>query len=172
MQKGRNLQVSRSEILSPLADAVGFIHNHLRDLRLHGKIQKALRSQPLRGNVNDPVCPLNGPFQCHLLLLSRQGAVDIGRFHAVLHQSTDLIFHKRDERGNHQGDSLAQKRRDLVAQRFSGARRHHRQQVLSGKQRFYRFSLPRTEAVISEDLFQRPLCVFQIGHVRASSLYY
>ncbi|MPN55541.1 hypothetical protein SDC9_203225 [bioreactor metagenome] len=64
----------------------------------------------------------------------RQGRVEVGGPHPGLYQCAHLIFHQRDQRADHNGDAGQQQGRQLVADRFAGARGHNAHRVATGKQ--------------------------------------
>ena len=156
--KGRDIQIARAKILSPLADAVRLIDHHLRNIRLHGKIQKAARQQPFRRNIDDLVHTLPGIVQRAHILSLRERGIEIRRTHAVLQKSADLIAHERNKRRDDQRDPRQHQRRNLIAQRLTRARRHDGHHIAARQDRRYNTFLSRTKAVIAEHIRKRLSC--------------
>ncbi len=93
-----NLQVTRSEILPPLGNAMGFVYGDKRNVRICRKAQEIGRCQPLRRNIYDLILarfrsPENLPV---LRLIQRR--VDERRRNPGLCQRRNLILHQRYER--------------------------------------------------------------------------
>ena len=57
LQKVRNFQIARAEILPPLGDAVRLVDREQRDLQLLRERAEAVGQQPLRRDVEDLVAP-------------------------------------------------------------------------------------------------------------------
>ena len=67
-------------------------------------------------------------------------------------QGIHLVFHQRDERRNHNSQSIAQQRRQLKAKRFPAARRHQRKHIAPGKCIAYDFLLQWPKFVVAKML--------------------
>ena len=154
-QKRRDLQIAGAEILPPLADAVRLIDDDLRDFGVSRKAEKGIRHQPFGRDINDFIGAAPCVIQREHILSGREGAVEIGRAHAVLQQREDLIAHQRNERRNDEGDARQNERGNLIADRFARARGHDGHHVAPAQNRGNRVFLPRTEIVIAENLFER-----------------
>ena len=112
--KRLNLQISGAKILSPLADTVRLVDDHLRDVSPAGKAQKSVCHQPLRRHIDDPVCAPARMLKRQRMLARGQRAVQISRPHTVLKQRAHLIPHQRNQRRDHQRDAGQHERRNLI----------------------------------------------------------
>ena len=70
-------------------------------------------------------------------------------------QLLHLIAHQGDQRRNHDGEARPDDRRQLVAQRFAGAGRHHGEDVLAGENSLQNLCLARPEVGKAEAALQR-----------------
>ena len=86
----------------------------------------------------------SGPFS------GRHAAVDLRGRNAAGPQAVDLIFHQGDERRNHDGESVKDQRRNLVAQRFTTAGRHQRKRIFLFKHRINNAFLLQPERRIAK----------------------
>ncbi len=66
----------------------------------------------------------------------------------------DLVFHQRDQRADNQGGTAEHDAGKLIAERFSGARRHHEQGVGTGCEDAADLLLIRPERLVAEALAQ------------------
>jgi hypothetical protein len=60
-----------------------------------------------------------------------QGRIDVRCCNAARGQGIDLIFHQRNQRRDHHCEAVELLRRNLIAQRFAHAGRHHHQRVFA-----------------------------------------
>ena len=127
----------------------------LRDFGVSRKAEKGIRHQPFGRDIDDFIGAAPCVIQREHILSGREGAVEIGRAHAVLQQREDLIAHQRNERRNDEGDARQNERGNLIADRFARARGHDGHHVAPAQNRGNRVFLPRTEIVIAENLFKR-----------------
>ena len=166
-RKFRNFQVGRTEILSPLRNAVRLVHNQERHRDALADIQKIRRQQALRRNVDQTVNARPDVADYLPVLRRGQRAVDIRRADARLDQRFHLIFHQGNQRRNDNGYPFRQQRRDLIAKRFSRAGRHHAQYVTPRKDRVNDLLLPRAKRAVPEILLEYVLfghgCSFRYG---------
>ena len=143
-------QVAGTEVLSPLGHAMRLVHGQQRDARILCKGQKGRHIQPLRGHVDDAVRPgLRAPDGLGLLA-GGQAAVNVRRRHARCLERHDLVLHQRDQRRNHQRDSLQHQRGQLVAHGLARARGHHAQHVVPAEQLIHQLLLPFAKALVAE----------------------
>ena len=85
-----------------------------------------------------------------------QRAIQHRRRNSHLRQLRRLILHQRDQRRNHDhGLSRQHRRRQLVAERFPAAGRHHHARVAASEQAAHDSLLHRTERVVSPVAPQR-----------------
>ena len=75
-------EIARAEILSPLRNAVRFVHGEKRHVHLLHEREKAVRLQPLGRNIDELVGALARAGVHGADLLAREGAINVGRGHA------------------------------------------------------------------------------------------
>lgn len=93
------------------------------------RLQHALGHQPLGREIKQPRFTPGHPLPGGDVAVPVDRGIDgIGR-HAGQPQGGDLILHQRDQRRDHKRETAQNQRRNLVAEGFSGSRRHHRQDV-------------------------------------------
>ena len=125
-------------------------HGNVRNKR-----QKALVFEPLRRDIQKLILLACGFGVSLPQLFERQGAIEKGRRNARLRERRDLILHERDERRDDDREPRQHKRGDLVADRFSAARRHDTQNVPAGQNRVDERLLPAAEGTVTKELFQQ-----------------
>ena len=150
----RDAQIGWPEILSPLGNAVRFIHRHEGDLHLPDQLRKIRRLQPLRRHIQDFVPAGAGQLPDFRRFAPGHAAVQAGRRNAPALQGDYLILHQRNQRGNDDGRSRKRQRRNLIAQGFSGSRGHDAEGVLLSQQAFDNLLLPCPELRVSVNLLQ------------------
>lgn len=64
--------------------------------------------------------------------LRGQRRVEAGRTHTVVLQRIDLILHQGDQRRNYDRHPIPMQSRNLVAERFAAAGRHHQEDIFAG----------------------------------------
>ena len=126
------LAVFRAELVAPLRDAMRLVDREQRELQARQPLQRAVRQQPLRRDVE----------QIELLLDQvARDAARLGRIEfrmqraggdAELAQRRDLIVHQRDQRRDHHRGAGPAQRRHLVADALAAAGRHQHQRVAAG----------------------------------------
>lgn len=77
-----------------------------------------------------------------------------GRRHAIGAQARHLIVHQRDKRGDDDGQTIRNERRNLVAQRFARARGHHHKHVLAIQNQIDNLLLTGTKCAVAEYIVQ------------------
>ena len=139
--RGAQVHVFRAEVVAPLRDAMCLVDGEAVDAGLAQPVERPGLQQALRRHVEQP----------HRTRLQRRlddriVGVGISRMQragddAAIGQLAHLVAHQRDQRRHHDGQLAAHHRGELVAQRFSGAGRHHGEHILTGEQRFYDLGL-------------------------------
>ena len=162
----RDMQVGGPKILAPLTHAVRLVDRDerkadaARRCGLLRKGDKARILQALGCHVHDLVAPLARTLEDGVLLTGREHGVEVARPGSHRQQGARLVGHERDERAHHDRETLARKRRHLVADRFAGAGGHHAEGVAAGENRLDHALLPRAERVVAKVSFEcreRPL---------------
>ena len=122
------LPVLGPEIVSPLADAVRFVHRDEADAAGREQVEEAvaaLADQPLGRDVEQAIASLAQAGDDVRLLVRRERAVVERRRHAVADERVDLVLHQRDERRDDDRETRPHERRRLEAQRLAAAGRQH-----------------------------------------------
>ena len=167
-----NLQVSGTEILAPLAHAVGLVNGHERNADaavrrgLPRKGQKTRLEQALGRHVHKLVAALARSLEHGVLLGRSKAGVEIAGSRTRREQRTGLVLHKRQQRTHHKGDAGQHERGHLVANGLAGARGHNTQCIATGKNRIDHAVLPRAKrgvAKIGAERVERHL-LHAIGH--------
>ena len=172
IDKLANLQVSGTEILAPLAHAVGLVNGHERHANAGGtrsllrKGQKTRLEQALGRHIHKLVAALARPLEHGVLLGRSKAGVEIAGSRTRREQRTGLVLHKRQQRTHHKGDAGQHERGHLVANGLAGARGHNTQRIATGKNRIDHAVLPRAKrgvAKIGAERVERHL-LHAIGH--------
>ena len=136
--------------------------------RSRGSVTRAIEQhqgfraeQGFRRGVKQLDLPRPHLLGCRQVIGILHGAVEKGCRHARLAQLHHLILHQRDQRRDHDGEPIDEQRRQLVAERFAAAGRHHDQGIAAGEQVRDDLGLERTEGVVAEDRFQDVAGVIQ-----------
>ena len=167
-----NLQVGGTEILAPLAHAVGLVNGHERHANaavrrgLLRKGQKAWLEQALGRHVHKLVAALARPLEHGVLLGRSKAGVEITGARTRREQRAGLVLHKRQQRTHHKGDAGQHERGYLVANGLAGARGHNTQRIATGKDRIDHAVLSRAKrgvAKIGAERVERRL-LHAIGH--------
>ncbi len=66
-----------------------------------------------------------------------------------------LVFHQRDERRDDDRHAVAHQRRQLEAERFAAARRHHDDRVVAGEDGLDDLALPLAKSLEPEEFSER-----------------
>ena len=129
------------------------------------EVKEPGRFQTLRSHIDDFVLPGFRQFQRFSDLSFCQGAVDVRGVNAGFIEGLNLVHHQGNQGRDHHRNSRHQKRRDLIAQRFSRPGRHNGEDVFPGQDLVDNLLLPRTEGVIAEICFQSLfLLIFSFIH--------
>ena len=167
-----NLQVGGTEILAPLAHAVGLVNGHERHANaavrrgLLRKGQKAWLEQALGRHVHKLVAALARPLEHGVLLGRSKAGVEITGARTRREQRAGLVLHKRQQRTHHKGDAGQHERGYLVANGLAGARGHTTQRIATGQDRIDHAVLSRAKrgvAKIGAERVERRL-LHAIGH--------
>ncbi len=129
----RELDVLGPEVVAPLRHAVRLVDREQADAAALEQVEEARRHQPFRRNVENlepageqVALDRGGLGSCQRRIEHRSAYAGFG-------QRRDLVLHQRDQRRHHDADALAgtlaQQRRNLVAQRLAAAGRHQHQAI-------------------------------------------
>jgi uncharacterized membrane protein YhaH (DUF805 family) len=160
--KHRQAQVLLAEVVTPLADAMGFVDRHQRkQAALVQRIehrQEARRQDPFGRGIQQHQTPCQQlPFDA-ARVRPVERAVEERGMHAHLLERAHLVLHQGDQRADDQGDAaasaVAHDRRYLVGQALAAAGGHQHQRVAAADHVFDDLALQTAEAVVAEDLAQ------------------
>ena len=126
--------VLRTEVVTPLRDAVGLVDGIERDLDLAQEGHVVLLGERLGREIEQLGLALHDirAYLRHGRLVERRieevGDARLGRegTHGI-----DLILHQGDQRRDDDRDPVHEQRRQLVAQRLAAARRHQHERILT-----------------------------------------
>ena len=113
-QQLADLQIFGAEVVTPLADAVGFVDGDQRALDLAQERAEAREAQPFGRGVDEFVLAVGDALHAatNFVAIERRGQVGGGEAPAL--ERLDLIVHQRDQRRDHQGRSRQQGGGQLV----------------------------------------------------------
>ena len=143
------LPIFRTEIVSPVADAMRLVDRERLRAGALQQLTKARHRQALRRNEQQLQLSIEQRALDIPLLARILRTVQLRGRDAAFAQSVDLILHQRNERRHDDRDVVFQQRRHLIAERFAAAGRHDDETVASGKRRVHRFFLKRAECRIA-----------------------
>jgi hypothetical protein len=106
------LQVFRTEIVTPLRNAVGFVDGEQRNLEALQKRQHARLNQAFRRQIEHLHFAQANPVGKIALLFGAQRGVQRRRGNAQLFEGGDLIVHQCDQRRHHHCQAIAQQRQE------------------------------------------------------------
>ncbi|EKY03405.1 hypothetical protein HMPREF9120_02718 [Neisseria sp. oral taxon 020 str. F0370] len=152
-----------AEVVSPLADAVGFVDGEQADGCVVEKTQETLGNKAFGRHIKQFQTALGDVFGNLPHVVGRRAAVYRRAVHARRAQVGDLVVHQRNQRRHNNGDTLAHQRGNLVAQRFAAARGHQHQQALPARERVDDFGLAAAKGRIAEHTVQN-LERARVGH--------
>ena len=135
LAQARQLAVLRPEIVSPLADAVGFVDRDETDRRARPAPDRAVArvaDKTLGRKIQQAVARFGEPVAHRRLLIGAHRAVVAGGRHAVADEGVHLILHEGDQRGDDNREAVAHQGRNLETQRLAAAGRQHEQRIAAG----------------------------------------
>ena len=144
------------KIMTPIRYAMGLVDGEQGDARLAQEVERSFPRQPFRRHVKQFYAAggdaLIGVRDLEIVLarVQRRGGQP-QRF-----ERAQLIAHQRDQRRDHHHQADPQHRRQLIEQRFSRARGHHRQHVAPGQHGLQRLGLPGQKLGKAKFLAQNP----------------
>ena len=154
------LQIIRTEIMPPLAQAVSLIHGNHIHVHLRQSTHEPLMAETLRSHIHQLERPVLHAGQAFPLFRKAQGAVDHGGGNPSGGKGVHLVFHQGDQRADHQADPVPAQGGKLVAQGFPSPGGHHHQHVAAFHDGSHHavLSLPQTgkAEVLLQCLHRRP----------------
>jgi hypothetical protein len=149
--------------VTPLTDAVRFVDGEQIDFDLVARFQKRFVSEPFRCYVKDVVgsftegCSSRGTFSIGECGIDKAGA------NPLLLEIFYLILHQGNQGRKNDCGPFSNQGRNLVAERFAAAGRHHHHGVFSGNEAVNNLLLNATEGLQSETFFKNPLNLITKG---------
>jgi hypothetical protein len=157
LPQGGELPVLRTKVVSPLADAVGFVNRDEADRRRRQTPDRrfaAVAHQSLRREIQQSETTLAQAGPHRGLLIGGHRAVVAGCRHAVGLQRVDLVLHQRNQRRDDEGQPVAHQRRDLKTERLAAAGRQDEQGIAAVDDRVHRFALKWAERGVAPVLLK------------------
>ena len=133
---------------------MGLVHGNQRDLHL-GEALGEPRAHAFGRDIEQIHLATRGRLQRFGAGIEIHRGVEPFGAHADLFQRINLIGHQRDQRRNHNADTVAQQRRDLVAERLAAAGRQHGEAILAPQRVGDDILLQPPEGVIAIDALQQ-----------------
>ncbi|CAN5617105.1 hypothetical protein BH20VER1_BH20VER1_25070 [soil metagenome] len=149
------LTILGPEIVTPFADAMRLIDGDLRDVPVGGLFKKALQHEPLRRHVEQAELAVVQAAPAGAGLARVEGRVQIGSGDATGLERVHLVFHQGDERRHHDGEAVAEQRRELEAKGLAAAGRHEGENVAPRQRVPHNLLLERAEPVVAEMFLKR-----------------
>ena len=144
-----DLEVGRSEVVSPLRDAVRLVDGNHTDVHLPQFGLEDFGTQPFGRDVKELEASEDAVVQCHDDFLARHPRVDGQCLDAPFAEVPYLVLHQCDEGGNHNADALLGQCRHLEGDGLPASRRHQPEGVVSFSDAPDDFLLYPPEVVIS-----------------------
>ena len=116
-----DLQIFGTEVMAPLADAVGLVDRDQGAVALTQERAETRESQPLGRGVNQLILPLADALHAAAQFVAFKGRCQVGRGDSALGKGLDLVVHQREQRRHHQGGAGEQGSGQLVGQAFATA---------------------------------------------------
>lgn len=136
--------------MSPLGNAVGFIHHYERDaLKRPQFFPESLILQSLRTHIKESAPAVKQSLPHSRCLAIRHAGVHESGLYAMGLEIIHLIFHESHERGYHKRESAKSEARHLKRDRLSSSCGHEAECVVAREHRLYDFALPGAERVIT-----------------------
>ncbi len=157
-------RIFRAEVVAPLRDAMRLVDRQQRDLGALEELEGVGFEQTLRRDINEPQRAAGNVVDDRPVLLRIVGGVERGGRDAITAQLRDLVAHQRDQRRHHDGEAVAQQRRQLIAQRFAAAGRHHREHIAAIEDGRNDIGLAGTERIEAEGRAKRTLSRGEVRH--------
>ena len=130
---GTDAAVFRTEVVSPLRDAVGLVYCIKRYLGLLQELYVLLLRQRLRSHIEQLglACLDVGLYLIYRCLVKRRVQIVGSALLAHAANHVHLVLHQCNQRGDDNGCSFHQQGRKLVAQRLAAAGRHQHEGVVA-----------------------------------------
>ena len=146
------IPVVGAELMAPLRDAVRLVHRDQTHLDLVEETGETGRRHPLRRHIEELQPAASRLAPDFVRLVGGERAVETAGGDPPGAERVHLVLHQRDQRRDHQGQSVEGQRRKLVAERLAPAGGHQDHRILPRQEGGDRPFLQRPEAVVAEML--------------------
>ena len=137
-------EVIGPEVVAPLGDAVGLVDHEQAHAHRGHPLEEPRSREALGRHVEQAQLPRRRPAQD--VGVGRAVLLGVDERHPVAQparaERLDLVLHERHKRRDHDGEVVAQQRRELVAERLARAGGHHHEHVAAGERGLARLALP------------------------------
>ena len=123
--QGGYLQITGPEIITPLADAMGFVHYYIIDIQGAYPLSEKIRVQAFGAEIQELEISVCTVVQGCLNFTATHSAMYCKGLDTSPHQAFHLVFHQSYERGNHNSETFAQHGRNLKTYGFAAACRQY-----------------------------------------------
>ena len=151
---GRNMQIRRSEIVTPLRDTVRFVHHQNVHLQRHQAFLKGARSQAFGRNVQKLEITVKAIVVDPSNRIVAHAGMHTSRTNAHIAQTLHLVFHQRHQGSHYDANTLQGQSRHLEGKRLSPTRGHQSQGIFTGSHRLDDIQLQRTKILVAPITFQ------------------
>ena len=152
--KSSDLKIIRTEIISPLRDAMSLIHDNETDIHLLKVISEKPGSEPLGRNIQELEITIRRIIESQLHLAPPHTGIDTKSLDTPVIQILHLVLHQGDERSDHDSNTFPHKGRHLETHGLASSGRQYRKHIpaiQSGKDNIL---LLRTEGVVTPIFLQ------------------
>ena len=140
--------------MPPLGDTVRFVDGKQCNARPGHHVEKTVREQPFGRHVKKiQRTAQRGTAGLRRLAATQAGVQRPGPYAELLKRS-DLILHECDQGRHHDGEPVAQQRRQLIAKRFAAPSGHQHQGIAAFGHMPYDLGLTAAKRRVAEGLAQ------------------
>jgi hypothetical protein len=161
---GAKRRIFRTEVMAPLRNTMRLVDRQQRDLGAFEEIDRVRFQQPFRRHIDETQFAAPDLIEDFSVFRRIVRRVQRRRGDAIAAQLRHLIAHQRDQGRHHDGQSVSEQRRQLIAQRLAAAGRHHRQHIAAVENGSDDVALAGPEGLEAEGGVENPLCSRDVGH--------
>ncbi len=172
-QRAQNAEfrVVFAEIVAPLGNAVRFIDREQNDLLIFQPIDESFGLNSLGRKIKQVWARRAQIAKGVALVFGRLARMDAAGAQSQRFELAHLIFHERDERRHDDDQTVEEKRRKLVAERFAPAGRHHGERVFAFQDGIQNRHLAFAEFAQTEIRRQNAVGFFVVDHRRRLNVF-
>ena len=161
-----DIKVIGTEVVSPLADAVGLVDGEKGEFGAGDGLQETRAAKALGGDVDELVLAEHHRVEAGGHLGGGEGRVEAGCGDVAPFERGHLVRHQRDERRDDERRAGEHERRKLVAEGLAGTGGHHDDGVAPGEDLGDGLILAVPEVVVAEMAPERRVNVLFRYHAR------